>query len=495
MIEITTINDTKQFAISTRLLMQEALRKGYELSFFPSTPSAQTGITRATKKGREIYFKSTCTLLTPSYGYFAAEDKVLTYSLLSSFGINTPQTEALKYDEPVEKLIAFLNTHKTVVVKPVNMNHGDGVSVGVNSETKLKKAVRFARESGNRQTDVIIQKQVTGEEYRFLVVDGKVVAVASRRPPFVVGDGVSTIRELIAEKNKDPRRGTGHSAELTLLDTDQVAQSRGNKFLDKVVDAGTEVNVLDTTNLSKGGESVDVTDAASSAIKKLAVDAAGACFLGVAGVDIMTPDIAAESADDSYVIEVNLTPGIRMHQFPSVGQSRDVAKLIFKAIEKTSQPIAKKVIKIGRVEQVRLKGYSDTALPARIDTGATISSIWASDISEVGGKLTFKLLGEKSRLFSGKVITATKYGQRVIASSTGHIQTRYVVKMPVQIKGRTVSARFTLADRSTQTYPVLIGRNVLRNNFLVDVYGGKKDLIAERKRRAELDKKLHERSS
>lgn len=488
MIEVKTLKDTKQYNISTRLLMAEALRKGYEVSFYPSAPSTESGVTRATKKGREVYFKSTCTVLTPSYGYFAAEDKVLTYSLLSTRGINTPVTRPLGFHDPVEELFPMLRQYGSIVVKPANMNHGDGVTINVDTKAKLRKAVAYARAAGEKETDVIAQQQVTGQEYRFLVVDGKVIAVAGRRPAFVTGDGHSTIEELIKIKNEDPRRGVGHVSELTLLDVDEVIQHRGQKFLHTIPQMGEDIDVLDTSNLSKGGESIDVTDIASREIKKLAVDAAEACFLGIAGVDIMTKDITAETADDSFVIEVNLTPGIRMHQFPSNGKGRDVAKQIFRSIEKHSRPIEKKLIKIGRAEEVVLKGMLDAKLPARIDSGATLSSVWATHIKEKDGKLTFRLLGHKSRFYTGETITVTNYGQRAVSTSTGEVQLRYQIKIPVKLKGKVVTARFTLADRSTQVYPVLIGRNVLRNNFLVDVFSGKKDLIAERRKRAELDR-------
>jgi cyanophycin synthetase len=341
MLEVNTIEDTKQFPYSARLIMQEALRKGYKVWFFFSSPLKNSGITRAVKGHKEVYFKSTSTMLTPSFGHAAADDKTLTYNLLSSRGINTPVTKPLSYDEAVDPLLPLLSKYKTLVVKPADMNHGDGVSIGVDTKDKLKKAVDFARASGNRRTDIIAQQQVYGDEYRFLVVEGKVIAVASRKPPSVTGNGISTIQELVEEKNKDPRRGEGHSAELTLLDLEQIEHYKGKAFLRRVLKKGEIVNVLETSNLSKGGESVDFTDIASPALKKMAVDAANACFLGIAGVDVMTNDITSKTVDESYIIEVNIIPGIRMHQSPSVGKKRDVAKIIFRAIEKTARRVGK----------------------------------------------------------------------------------------------------------------------------------------------------------
>lgn len=489
MIEITHIDQTKEYAISTRLLMQEALRKGYTLSYFPSAPMTGSGITLAQKKGREVYFKSTSTALTPSFGFFSAEDKALTFSLLSSRGINTPDTFVLAVDQPTSVAEDFVKKYDQIVVKPVRMNHGDGITVGVSGIQKLEEARKYANKAFGSDTDVLVQQQVGGNEYRFLVVEGRVVAVAGRRAPFVVGDGKSTVEQLIEKKNRDPRRGDGHESELTRINIDDVVHHRGKAFLNVVPAVGEELSVLDTTNLSRGGEAVDYTDVASPAIKKLAADAADACFLGVAGVDIMTNDIESESIDDSYVIEVNLTPGIRMHQFPSIGKGRDVAKIIFRAIEKTSRPIGRKVKRIGRSEKIELKGIFEGKIPARIDTGATLSSIWASDIKVDNKTLSFKLFDKSSNLYTGNDVYMSDFGMRTISTSTGQLEERYVVKMSVKIGRKVIKARFTLADRSTQAYPVLIGRNVLRNNFIVDVYDDKgADRRAEQAKRNKIDK-------
>lgn len=124
---------------------------------------------------------------------------------------------------------------------------------------------------------------------------------------------------------------------------------------------------------------------------------------------------------------------------------------------------------IGQSEHVELPELSLVKIPARIDTGAKISTIWASDISVNDGSLSFVLFDKKSKYFTGKTLTFTEYEQRDVKSSNGISESRYVVKFLVIIKGRKIRARFTLANRSKQTYPVLIGRNILRRKFVVDV--------------------------
>lgn len=489
---IDTIADTATYSISTRLLMQEALRKGYSLHFFTSSPRKNEGITHAVKKDRELYFKSTCPMASSSLGYFAAEDKVLTYSLLSASSISMPYSVVISRNDSLDTARDLLNRFDSLVVKPTEMNHGDGVSVGIHTEDQLVRAIAHAREAGGEDTDILVQQQIKGSEYRFLVVDGKVVAVASRRPPYITGNGVNTIEELIQEKNNDPRRGEAHSSELTKISIDDVKRQKGEAFLTNVPRSNEEIVVLDTSNLSRGGEALDFTDEASPALKRLAVDAARITFLGVAGVDIITNDIGAATVDESFVIEVNLAPGIRMHHYPSVGTKRDVAKLIFSFFEKNAKPINKKVKVIGRAEKVKLSLFSQQAIPARIDTGAVLSSLWASSIKEVPQGLEFVLFDSNSPLYTGDKIVVETYNKRIVSSSMGHREERYMIKTTVQIKSKPIRARFTLANRASQVYPILIGRNVLRNNFIVDVYKGKPDREGEQAKRNMLDVPIKE---
>lgn len=470
---IKSTGDTKSYKISTRLLMQEALRAGYSVQYFPNAPSAQSGIVRCTARGKELFFKSTCTALTPSYGVHAAENKYLTYSLLTGHGVRTPKTVALTVDDHHDVALSMMKESGIVVVKPAASNHGDGVTTDVKTVPGLKRAIQFARRACGPEDDIIVQKQVKGSEYRFLVVQGKVAAVAHRRPPFVVGDGSSTVQQLIAQKNQDPRRGKGHESELTVVDLDDVRHHKGKEFLRKVLPRGQKANVLETSNLSRGGESIDFTNTASRALKKMAVAAAQNCFLGIAGVDIITPDIAADTDKDSYVIEVNLAPGIRMHQYPTEGKARDVAAVIFAAIEKTARPVGGYIHHVGRVERVSFPDFNISKIPSRIDTGATVSSVWVSKVKETASGLSFTFFDKTSDLYTGETIVVPEYSKRAVTSSMGQVQVRYQIKTPLIIAGRKVISTFTLADRSTQAYPVLIGRNVLRKKFIVDVSSGR----------------------
>lgn len=146
---------------------------------------------------------------------------------------------------------------------------------------------------------------------------------------------------------------------------------------------------------------------------------------------------------------------------------------------------------IGKVENIDFPMWNMKDIPARIDSGAKTSSIWASNVSiNADGLLSFTLFDSVSEYYSGQIIMATSYTKTVVASSTGQIQERYKVKMTVKLKSRKINASFTLADRSNQVYPILVGRNILHGKFLVDVTKGKPLKEKELQRTDDLRSKL-----
>jgi len=149
---------------------------------------------------------------------------------------------------------------------------------------------------------------------------------------------------------------------------------------------------------------------------------------------------------------------------------------------------------IGRAEYINFPELELSAVPARIDTGAKTSAIWATNIEEREGVLHCTLFGESSDHHTGTPVIFSSYGQRVVASSIGEPENRYLVKLLVEIGGRKIRASFTLANRERQVYPVLVGRNVLRGKFIVDVQRGSALIDQERERTAELHAQFNEES-
>ena len=267
--------------------------------------------------------QATVTSRTPHIAVEVASDKEETNKILGDLGLPVPQqrlvyssSNAVRYAERIGY---------PVVLKPINANHGRGVSLNLNDAEHIQIAFDRAREHSR---GVIVEKFITGFDHRILVVDGKVVAAAKRVPGHVVGDGQHTIEQLVEQVNADPRRGIGHEKILTRIEIDYQAE-RLLTLLDytkETVPADDEVVYLRSTgNLSTGGTAVDVTDLMHPDNIEMAIRAAAAIGLDVAGVDFLTEDISQSYKQGGAICEVNAAPGFRMHAHPSEGESRDVA--------------------------------------------------------------------------------------------------------------------------------------------------------------------------
>jgi cyanophycin synthetase len=251
-------------------------------------------------------------------------DKEETNRILADLGLPVPR-QGLAYD-PQEAVERAERIGYPVVVKPLNANHGRGVSINLSSPEAVEVAFENAREHSRI---VIVESFIDGLDHRMLVVNGELIAASKRVPGHVIGDGTSTIEELVEVVNQDPRRGIGHEKVLTRLDFDHQAERLlALKGYDRtsVPDKDKVVYLRSTGNLSTGGTAVDVTDIVHPDNREMAIRAARAVGMDVAGVDFLTTDIS-----ESYQIiggaicEVNAAPGFRMHVAPSEGTPRDVA--------------------------------------------------------------------------------------------------------------------------------------------------------------------------
>ena len=480
--------------ITSRLLSKEAESRGWKVEIIKPTSDYLQAIMRAEKDGKEFVYASTLTSLTPACGYFIASDKYLTYGFLKGTDVSIPDFVMIPGDsDDFSEAKALLTKYGRVIVKPACTDHGDGITMNITDNNQLADAIAVARKAAieSRSLATLVQQQVEGKEYRFLVVNGKCIAVANRRPAFVIGDGKKTIKELVEEKNQNPLRGEEHDKPLTKISLEEVAQINGEAFLESIPENNQEIEVLKTSNLSRGGEAVNCTDIASNELKKLAEEAAIRCQLGIAGVDIITTDI--RGGGKNYVIEVNSIPGIRMHIYPSVGKPINVAKYIIDALERTAHPIANppKTI-IGRSEYIESPFFGEgVKVPARTDTGARVASIWASDISmSEDGKLHYRLFDKQSEFYTGEMLETSDYRVSVVRNSTGQEEMRFRVKIPITLAGKKISASFTLSDRSINSYPILIGRNIINNKFAVDVTQNRCELNSESTRKT-IDEKIN----
>ena len=252
-----------------------------------------------------------------------ASDKELCARLLSDLGLPVPKQRYVR--SPEDAVRAAHRIGFPVVVKPVDGNHGRGVSINLATEAEVEAAFEIAEAEGS---GVVVESMILGDDHRLLVVGGRLAAAARRMPGHVVGDGRSTIEALVEEVNRDPRRGAGHENLLTRLELDAVADGLlADRGMDRasVPPAGEIVYLRKTANLSTGGTAIDVTDVIHPDNRRMAERAIQAVGLDIGGVDFLTTDITASFRDTGGAIcEINAGPGLRMHIAPSEGQGRNV---------------------------------------------------------------------------------------------------------------------------------------------------------------------------
>jgi len=274
-----------------------------------------------------------------------ASDKDDTNSLLNYLGLPVP-TQRLVYS-PKQAVVQANRIGYPVVLKPLNANHGRGVSINLTTDKQVEVAFEQAKKRGTGRS-VLVESYISGFDHRMLVVNGKLIAVAKRVPGHVKGDGKHTIQELVDIVNEDPLRGIGHEKVLTQIQIDQQAERlmTAKGYANNTVLSKDEVLYLrSTANLSTGGTAINLTDVVHPDNRSMAERAVKAIGLDVGGVDFLTDDITQSyRAIDGAIVEVNAAPGFRMHVAPSEGEPRDVAgpvmDMLFPADSPSRIPIA-----------------------------------------------------------------------------------------------------------------------------------------------------------
>ncbi|WP_086934141.1 cyanophycin synthetase [Agarilytica rhodophyticola] len=298
--------------------------------------------------GHGKYQKRIQATVTSETKHIAVEiscDKEDTHNLLNDLGLPVPK-QIMIYSE-TKAVRAARRIGYPVVVKPLNANHGRGVSINLNTDEEVETAFVEAQKYGSSKA-VLVESYLTGFDHRMLVVNDELVAVAKRVPGHVVGDGVHNIEQLIDIVNQDPRRGIGHEKVLTRLELDsQAKRLLGEAGYDKdtVLEEGQLFYLRSTANLSTGGTAIDVTDIVHPDNRDMAVRAIKAIGLDIGGVDFLTDDISKSYKEiGGGICECNAAPGFRMHVAPSEGQPRDVAgkvmDMLFPAGSQARIPIA-----------------------------------------------------------------------------------------------------------------------------------------------------------
>ena len=268
--------------------------------------------------------QATCTGNTSNIAVELASDKEETNGILRDLGLPVPRQYLIRSADRARRAAERIGY--PVVVKPLNANHGRGVSINLTTPEQVTEAYEKAREHSR---SVLVESFLQGYDHRMLVINGELVAVAKRMPGHVVGDGKHTVEQLVDVVNSDPRRGVGHEKVLTRLEFDHQADRLLEQlgYTRQTVPKKDEfVFLRSTANLSTGGTAIDVTDSVHPDNREMAIRTIKAIGLDVGGVDFLTTDISESYRETGGgICEVNAGPGFRMHVAPSEGTPRDVA--------------------------------------------------------------------------------------------------------------------------------------------------------------------------
>jgi cyanophycin synthetase len=327
---------------ATSLVMIEAARR----RGIPVRRNLEDGIVQLGLGATLHRLRSTMTDFTSVIAAEITSDKHRTKRALALVGLGVPEggiARSLDGALEIARDIGF-----PVLLKPLDANNGRGISGRVDDEDAVRAAWPAAVAEHHV---VVVERFAEGNDHRVVVVDGRVVAVVERIPAHVRGDGVHTIRALAEQVNQDPNRSkTNPSASLAPLPLEERTVeylARTGRTLDTVPLDGEVVTLRSTANISTGGTAVDRTDEIHPDNRALCVLAAGAVALDVAGLDVLTADISVPFRDNgAVIIEVNASPGIRMHTHPDTGTPRDVPGAILDMLYPPGAPVTIPVVAV-----------------------------------------------------------------------------------------------------------------------------------------------------
>lgn len=319
----------ENWEMSSQVLIKESLTRGIKV--IPM--DAADNIVRLETNGKYEYVKqatktSVDTYITP----LLMENKVVTKKILRENGLPVPDGEEyFSFWEAKQKLAKYVG--KKVVIKPKSTNFGLGICIFDQGGT-LEELLEGARIAFEHDSTILIEVYIPGPEYRFLTMGDEVVAVLHRRPANVVGDGSSTILQLIDEKNKHPYRGDGHTSPLKKIELDDqilIFLKKQDLTSQSIPRKGERIFLRGNSNISTGGDSIDFTEKMHPHFSEIALKAARAINAKFCGVDIIIKDYS-DSDSDYGIIELNFNPMIVMHAYPFEGQERRVGYNILKTI-------------------------------------------------------------------------------------------------------------------------------------------------------------------
>ena len=319
------VRDANALGPSTGSIVKAATARG--IPWYNLT--AGTSYTQLGHGVKQRRFQATVTDASGIIGHSIADDKEWTKQILDDAGVPVPKGQVCYSFEEAQAAAEWIGW--PVVTKPLSGNHGRGVTTDIGSVEDLRSGYDAAlARVRDDSSGVIVETYIRGEDHRMLVIGGKLVAAARRRPAHVEGDGKRTIQQLIDIENKDPRRGVGHENLLTQIHVDEQTHrmlEQAGYALDTVLPEGKIAFLKSTANISTGGTATDLTDEVHPDVR-FAMERIGRLVgLDVIGIDLLAENLSVPLEQQSAgVVEVNAGPGFRMHMAPTHGTPRPVGE-------------------------------------------------------------------------------------------------------------------------------------------------------------------------
>jgi cyanophycin synthetase len=356
------IREDTRLGPSTGCIVEEAAKRGIPYIRLNKQSLVQLGYGVNQKR-----IRATVASTTSNIAVDIAGDKEETKLLLQAAEIPVPKGTVTRTEEGLKEAVEKIGY--PLVIKPIDGNHGKGNTTNITNWNQALKAFEAAKAYSR---SVIVEKYITGYDFRCLVINYKFICAALRTPASVVGDGEHTIQWLIDETNKDPRRGYGHEKVLTQITVDQFTEKMlddAGFTLDTIPGKGERVLLKPTANLSTGGTSTDVTDEVHPANIFMFERIARIIGLDICGIDIMAVDLRTPVAENGgAILEVNAAPGFRMHIDPAEGIPRNVA-----------EPVVEMLFPRGSAGRIPIIGVTGT-------NGKTTTTRLVAHIAKSAGK-------------------------------------------------------------------------------------------------------------
>ncbi|MES2545992.1 MAG: cyanophycin synthetase [Bacteroidota bacterium] len=352
---IRDIKRKRSLGPSTQCIVKAAIERNIPWSRQDTGSSILLGYGVCQKK-----IRATITGNTSSFGVNIAGDKDFTKQLLSKARIPVAEGSVCSTDEGLKEIIDEIGY--PIVIKPLDGNQGKGASINVQQFDNATAALALAK---NYSQYAVVERYIEGNDYRLLVIDNKFVAASKRVQAHIIGDGTSSIQQLLDATNANPKRGSGHECVLTKINLDDDSYkllADNNYTLESIVPKGTTVFLKSTANLSTGGTAIDVTDKVHPENRFMAERISKIIGLDICGIDVMTTDITIPLKESKgVVIEVNAAPGFRMHTHPAEGKPRNVGKAVIDMLFPPDKPTRIPIIAItgtnGKTTTTRLTAH------------------------------------------------------------------------------------------------------------------------------------------